>query len=123
MFGVLPKQSIYLFTNGLSLLLMMFSQTTWVYLLKEKSEVSSVFLIFYRMIQARFNASIKIVRSDNGAEYLSHYLGAFFCEHAIIHQTTCVDTPQWNGVVEQNNRHLLGVTRSLINYMHVPKSY
>jgi len=44
------------------------------------------------MIQPLFNASIKIVCFDNGGEYLSSSLGTFFCEHGIIHQTTCVDT-------------------------------
>jgi transposase InsO family protein len=100
-----------------------FSRTTWVYLLKDKSEVSSVFPIFHRMIQTQFNASIKIVRSDNGGEYLSSSLGTFFRAHGIIHQTTCVDTPQQNGVAERKNRHLLEVTRSLMIDMHVPKSY
>jgi hypothetical protein len=44
-------------------------------------------------------------------------------EHGIIHQTTCVDTPQQNRVAEWKNRHLLEVTRSLMIDMHVPKSY
>jgi hypothetical protein len=30
-----------------------------------------------------------------------------FREQGIIHQTMCVDTPQQNGAVEQENRHLL----------------
>jgi hypothetical protein len=49
-----------------------------VYLLKDKSEVSSAFMIFHRMIQTQFNASIKIAYYDNGGEYLSITFGIFF---------------------------------------------
>jgi transposase InsO family protein len=100
-----------------------FSRTTWVYLLKDKSDVFSVFQMFYKMVQTQFNATIKIVRLDNGGEYMSSNLEDYFRERGIIHQTTCVDTPQQNGVAEQKNRHLLEVTRSLMLDMHVPKSY
>jgi hypothetical protein len=55
-----------------------FSRTTWVYLLKDKSDVFSVFQMFYKMVQTQFNATIKIVRSDNGGEYMSSNLEAFF---------------------------------------------
>jgi hypothetical protein len=50
-------------------------------------------------------------------------LEAYFREQGIIHQTTCVDTPQQNGVAGRKNRHLLEVTRSLMLDTHVPKSY
>jgi len=69
---------------------------------EEKSKVSSNFQIFHHMIQTQFNASIRIVRFDNGREYLSSCLNAFFRER-IIHQTTCVDTPHQNRVAEQKN--------------------
>jgi transposase InsO family protein len=82
-----------------------------------------MFQMFYKMVQTQFNATIKIVRSNNGGEYMSSNLEAYFREQGIIHQTTCVDTPQQNGVVEQKNRHLLKVTHSLMLDTHVPKSY
>jgi hypothetical protein len=99
-----------------------FSRTSWVYLLKDKSDVFSVFQMFHKMVQNQFNTSIKIVRSDNGGEYMSGNLGMYFREQGIIHQTTCVDTPHQNCVAERKNRHLLEVTRSLM-HTHVPKSY
>ena len=71
-----------------------FSRTTWVYLLKEKSDVFSCFQTFHKMVLNQFNTSIKIVRSDNGGEYLYGGLQSYFQDHGIIHQTSCVDTPQ-----------------------------
>ena len=41
----------------------------------------------------------------------------------IIHQTSCVGTPQQNGVTERNNRDLLEKTRALMLHMNVPKRY
>jgi hypothetical protein len=59
--------------------------------------VSYVSPIFHCMIQSQFDASIKIVRSDNGGEYLSRSLGTLF------NQATCVDTHQQNEVAEWKN--------------------
>uniref|UniRef100_A0A2N9FH39 Integrase catalytic domain-containing protein n=1 Tax=Fagus sylvatica TaxID=28930 RepID=A0A2N9FH39_FAGSY len=50
-------------------------------------------------------------------------LSAYFHAYGIIHQTSCVDTPQQNGVAERKNRHLLEVARSLMFAMNVPKSF
>jgi hypothetical protein len=71
-----------------------FSHTTWFYLLKDKSDVFSIYKIFHKMVQTHFNTIIKIVHSDNGGEYMLGDLGMCFREQGIIHQTTCVDTPQ-----------------------------
>jgi len=57
-----------------------FSQTTWVYWLKEKSDVFSVFQMFYKMVQTQFNTMIKIVHYDNGGKYMSGNLEAYFRE-------------------------------------------
>ncbi|RVW78470.1 Retrovirus-related Pol polyprotein from transposon RE1 [Vitis vinifera] len=43
--------------------------------------------------------------------------------HDIIHQTTCSNTPQQNGVAERKNRHLLGVVRASLIATKTPISY
>ena len=50
---------------------------------------------------------------------LKHYLEA----HRTIHQTTCSDTPQQNGVGKQKNRHLLEVVHASLIESHMPLSY
>ena len=45
-----------------------FSRTTWVYLMKEKSDVFSIFKNFHKMICTQFSTVVKIVRSDRGGE-------------------------------------------------------
>ena len=65
-----------------------------MYLLKEKSEIESVFQNFNTMVLTQFQEKIKIVQIDNGKEYFNKILGKFFLEKGIVHQSCCKDTPQ-----------------------------
>lgn len=58
------------------------------------------------MIATQFHTKIKSFRSDNAAEFLDSYTSQFFAKEGILHQTTCVDSPQQNGVVERKHKHL-----------------
>jgi hypothetical protein len=58
-----------------------------------------------------------------GGEYLSSEFQQYLEAQGIVHQTTCPDTPQQNGVAERKNRHLLEVVRALLIESHMPLSY
>lgn len=75
------------------------------------------------MIIAQFHAHFKILRSDNGGEYISLTMKQFFLDHGLIHQTTCPDTPQQNGVAGRKNRTLLEITRALMFEAHMPARF
>jgi hypothetical protein len=47
----------------------------------------------------------------------------FYASKGIIHQTTCVETPEHNGRVERKHQHLLNVGRSLLFQGQLPKSF
>jgi len=44
----------------------------------------------------------------------------FFASKGIIHQTTCIETPEQNGIVERKHQHLLNVTRALLFQSNLP---
>lgn len=72
------------------------------------------------MVQTQFSCKVKIVRSDNGLEFK---MSEFFKQNGIVHQTSCVYTPQQNGGVEQKHQHLLNVARSLIFQVFLPLKF
>jgi hypothetical protein len=59
----------------------------WVYLLKEKSELSGVFKKIYNMIRNQFGKCIKFFGSDNGGEFVNVVLKEFFVKKEFMKQT------------------------------------
>ena len=47
-----------------------YSRCTWVFLMKDRSELFSIFKSFFAEIQNQFGVSIRTFRSDNALEYL-----------------------------------------------------
>ncbi|KAF3633189.1 Omega-amidase NIT2 [Capsicum annuum] len=66
-----------------------FSRRTWVYLMKDRSELFSIFKSFCAEIQNQFGVSIRAFRSDNALEYLSSQFQEFMTYQGIIHQISC----------------------------------
>ncbi|RVW21058.1 Retrovirus-related Pol polyprotein from transposon TNT 1-94 [Vitis vinifera] len=97
------------------------TRVTWVFLMKKKSEVREIFENFNNMVQMQFQAKIQVLRTDNAREYYHNILGSYLLENGIVHQSSCIDTPQQNGVAERKNRHLMEVARSLMIASNVPK--
>ncbi|PNX93517.1 retrovirus-related Pol polyprotein from transposon TNT 1-94 [Trifolium pratense] len=88
-----------------------FSRAVWIYLLIDKTEVSKHLYQFLAMVERQFSAQVKIIRSDNGTEFTC--MKQNFRDCGIIHETSCVGTPQQNGRVERKHRHILNVARAL----------
>jgi len=100
-----------------------FSRCTWLFLMKNRSELFSIFQTFFNEIKNQFGISIRILRSDNAYEYLSHSFNTFLKSHGILHQTSCAYTPQQNGVAERKNRHLVETTRTLLIHGEIPQCF
>eukprot|EP00261_Vitis_vinifera_P038781 XP_019080024.1 PREDICTED: uncharacterized protein LOC109123752 [Vitis vinifera] len=67
--------------------------------------------------------NVKRFRSDNAKDYFNQILTPYFQREGIIHESSCVNTPQQNGVAERKNGHLLDSTRSFMFQKNVPKSF
>ena len=61
--------------------------------MNEKNEASQLLMDFCAMTNTQFGARVKIVRSDNDAEFTSNPMKNFYRDNGIIHETSCVDTP------------------------------
>ncbi|XP_048228520.1 uncharacterized protein LOC8264641 isoform X2 [Ricinus communis] len=95
-----------------------FSRGVWIYLLIDKTEVENVLCNFLVMVKRQFNKEVKVVRSDNGTEFTR--LNNYFDENGIMHQTSCVGTPQQHGRIERKHRHVLNVARALRFQANLP---
>nr|CAN62317.1 hypothetical protein VITISV_026526 [Vitis vinifera] len=97
-----------------------YSRCTWLFLMKNRAELFSIFQKFFVEIQTQFNVSIQVLRSNNAREYFSTPFTSFMSQHGILHQSSCAHTPQQNGVAERKNRHLVETTRILLLHSYVP---
>ena len=88
--------------------------------MREKSEVEKYVRIFITMIKIQFARDVKVVRTDNGCEFKTGSIRDLYAQYGIIHQTSCVETPQQNGRVERKHRHLLNVARALKFHGRLP---
>ena len=62
-----------------------YSRMTWVYFLKNKSQALSMFKKFKSMVETQSGQKIKVLRTDNGGEYISKEFSAFCSEAGIVH--------------------------------------
>lgn len=97
-----------------------YTRVTWVYLLTNKSYVSTVFPGFLQLIETQYSAKIKAIRSDNAPEL---FFTSLLKSKRIVHFFSCVYTPQQNSVVERKHQYIINVARSLLFQSNVPLEY
>ena len=91
-----------------------FSRMTWVYFLKEKSEVFGVFKKFKALTENQSGKRIKVLRSDRDKEYTSREFERFCEDEGIERQLTVAYSSQQNGVFERKNRTVTEMARLML---------
>lgn len=76
---------------------------------------------FISMVDRQFQTKVQSVRSDNGTEFTS--MKRYFQRQGILHETSCVGTPQQNGRAERKHRHILNVARALHFQSNLPMEF
>jgi hypothetical protein len=97
-----------------------YSRFTWIMLMKSKAETRQKLIDFVNLIDTQHNTKIKIIRSDNGVEFT---MPTFYASKGIIHQTSCVESPEQNGRVERKHQDLLNIGRALLFQANLPKYF
>lgn len=88
--------------------------------MKSKFDTSILIQNFFHMVTTQFNASIKVLRSNNGPKFA---MSSFFASKGVLHQFSCVETPQQNSIVEMKHQHLLNVAKALRFQVNLPLKF
>lgn len=91
-----------------------YSRKLFVYFLPDKSCVLDIFLEFKQLMENQTECKIKILRTDNGTEYVSKRFEHALKQYGIQHQMTCTYTPEQNGVSERANRSIIERAKCMI---------
>ncbi|PKU66732.1 Retrovirus-related Pol polyprotein from transposon TNT 1-94 [Dendrobium catenatum] len=100
-----------------------FSRYTWIFPIRNKSDVPHIFINFKIFIENQTDYKIKMLRTDGGTEYRNNTLNHFFESNGIQHQFSCPYTPEQNGVAERKHRHIIETTRTLLHLASVPQQF
>jgi transposase InsO family protein len=92
-----------------------FSRNTWIYFLRNKSEVFHKFKEFKALVENQREKKIKVLRTDNGGELRGNEFKEFCKKCGIARKKTTPYTPQQNGVAERMNRTLMEKARSILS--------
>nr|GEU37975.1 integrase, catalytic region, zinc finger, CCHC-type, peptidase aspartic, catalytic [Tanacetum cinerariifolium] len=90
-----------------------YSRFTWVKILRSKDEAPDAIIKCIKNIQVRLNATIRNVRTDNGAEFVNQTLREFYENVGTSHQISVARTPKQNYVVKRGNQTLVEVARTI----------
>lgn len=91
-----------------------FTRKVLIYVLRNKSQVFNYFKDHEALVENQLECKIKILRSDDGKEYVNGIFHDFCQTHGIVHQKTAPYSPQQNGLAERMNRTLLDRVRCML---------
>lgn len=100
-----------------------YSRYTWALMVKEKSEVTNAIISHINMVEKQTGKCVKIIRSDNGLEFVNNNMENYCKKKGIRHQKSSPYTPQQNGVAERFNRSIIEKAKCLLFDADLPKCY
>ena len=91
-----------------------YSQFTWVKFLRTRDETLEVIIKLIKQLQVRLNKIVRIICTNNGAEFVNKQLIQFYESIGITDQKSVPHTPQQKGVVERQNHTLVEAARTML---------
>ena len=95
----------------------------WIYVLKHKHEVFRTFKEWKSLVENSSGHKVKVLRTDNGGEYMSTEFETFLKAEGIKHEYSIPKTPEQNGVSERMNCTLVEAVRSMLDDSKLPHRF
>ena len=106
---------------SISLPSLMTTQGTWIYFLKTKDEVFCRFKEFKALVENLSGKKIKVLRLDNGGEYVDKDFTDFCAKEGIRRGWIAPCNLEQNGVAERKNRTIVEAARAMMCDQDMPK--
>jgi transposase InsO family protein len=91
-----------------------YSRKVWPYFLKHKYEAFDAFRKWKVIIEKQTKKKVKLLRTDNGMEFLSNEFNDYYSYEGIFRHHTIPYTPQQNGVTERMNMSIISKARCML---------
>jgi transposase InsO family protein len=109
--------------GGKCYVLIIVDDYSWVFFLESKDEVFKHFLSLALRLNNEHPNYLKAIHSDNGTKFRNASFGQFCLEHGVEQQFSAPRVPQQNGVMEQKNRTLVKMARTMLNDHMTPRRF
>ncbi|GJS50531.1 retrovirus-related pol polyprotein from transposon TNT 1-94 [Tanacetum coccineum] len=100
-----------------------YTRMCWVYFLSSKVLAFLIVKSFKKLVEVQSGSTLRILRTDNGGEYMSNEFEGFLRQQGVIHQVTDPYSPQQNGVFERKNKMVMEMARSMLYEKKLPKTF
>jgi transposase InsO family protein len=100
-----------------------FSRYTWLFFMRSRSVVLSIYQRFAAMICTQYSSSIRVFRADFAGEYISQHLRGVLAEQGTLAQFSCPGAHAQNGVAERKHHHFLETTRAMMIASSLPPHF
>jgi transposase InsO family protein len=100
-----------------------YTRYTTAYFLQSKDEITGKFLEYKAFVEKQTGKEIKVLRTDNGTEYVNARMNNILKVNGICHERTVPYSPEQNGVSERLNRTLVEKARTMLIEAGLPLEY
>ena len=96
------------------------TRKTWVYTIKNKSDVFDIFQKWKALVENESGKKLKCLKSDNGGEYCSSDFDNYCARNRIRRIKVTPRTPQENGISKIMNRTIMECARCMRLHVGLP---
>lgn len=97
-----------------------YSHYRTIFFIKAKSEVKHIVDKYLKSVKMDTNFDVKVMRSDNGTEFVNVDVSKILEEKGIRHQRTVPYSPEQNGSAEREMRTIVEAARTMIHAKNLP---